>query len=173
VSLLYRTRQFWFALTAIPAEDDLVHAGQALSPELMALFRRMQPGEQAHSLAIFRQLREDGEIDRDLWVAALLHDVGKSCHPLRLWERVLIVVANRLLPELARRWGQGEPVGWRRAFVVACKHPEWGAQMAAAADASPQAVELIRRHQDNIALNTAAGEFVQLLYRLQSLDNER
>lgn len=173
MSLLYRTRQFWFALTAIPAEDDLLQAGQVLSPALMTLFRRMQPSEQAHSLAIFRQLREEGETDRDLWVAALLHDVGKSCHPLRLWERVLIVAGKALLPERARRWGRGEPSGWKRAFAVASQHPEWGAQMAAAAGASPRAVELIRRHQETIALNAGAGEWVHLLYRLQSVDNER
>jgi putative nucleotidyltransferase with HDIG domain len=173
VSLLYRTRQFWFALTAIPAEDDLVQAGRVLSPALMALFRRMQPSEQAHSLAIFRRLREEGETNQDLWVAALLHDVGKSCHPLRLWERVLIVIGNWLLPGPARRWGQGRPAGWRRAFVIAARHPEWGARMAAEAGASPLAVELIRRHHEKTTLNTAPYQFVHLLKRLQFLDNER
>jgi putative nucleotidyltransferase with HDIG domain len=172
VSLLYRTRQFWSALTAVPAEDDLVHAGKVLSPALFRLFRQMQPGEQAHSLAILRQLREDGETDRDLWVAALLHDVGKSCHPLRIWERVLIVTVQALLPERARHWGRGEPSGWRRAFVVAEKHPEWGAEMAASAGASPAAVELIRRHQEPAAA-PSADRLERLLFRLQSVDNER
>lgn len=172
MSFLYRTRQFWSALTAIPAEDDLVQAGKVLSPGLFQLFQRMQPGEQAHSLAVFRRLREQGEMDRDLWVAALLHDVGKSCHPLRIWDRAAIVIVQLLLPQRAKAWGQCQPAGWKRPFVVAEKHPEWGAQLAAQAGASPTTIELIRRHQEQSPPPGAVG-FERLLLRLQSVDNER
>jgi hypothetical protein len=63
--------------------------------------------------------------------------------------------------------------GWRRAFVVAVQHPQWGADLAAKAGASPLAVALIRRHQEQQgSLGEAdAGSEDSLLARLQSVDN--
>lgn len=173
----YRARQFWFALTATPDPNQLAQARQVLSPALMALFQRMQAGEQAHSLAIFCQLCEQNETQEDLLVAALLHDVGKGRYPLRLWERVLIVLARVFVPERVKAWGSGEPRGWKRAFVVAERHPAWGAELAAAAGASPLAVSIIRRHQEPLlpaAVGRGEGPSLEdrLLHRLQLLDNE-
>ena len=54
----------------------------------------MQSSEQAHAVSVYRQLVAQGETSSDLLAAALLHDVGKSLSPLRLWERVLIVLAR-------------------------------------------------------------------------------
>lgn len=173
MGLLYRTRQFWFALTARPTQNDLAHAGHFLTPELLQLFLQMQPGEQAHSLEVFRQLQDQGETNRDLLAAALLHDVGKSRCPLRLWERVLIVLVRAAVPGQAAAWGQGQPRGWRRSLVVAEQHPAWGAQMAEQAGASPKTVELIRRHQEEIFADHRSDPGIALLIRLQSVDNER
>ncbi len=173
---LYRVRQFWSALTAAPRPEDLFEVGKTLSPALMRLFEQMHPSEQAHSLIIYRRLREQGETDTDLLAAALLHDVGKSLYPLQMGERVAIVLMKALFPGYAKSWGQGEPKGWKRPFVIAEKHAEWGAQMAAQAGASPTTVELIRRHQEP-ALSDAHPRLASRredhwLMRLQSLDNE-
>jgi hypothetical protein len=150
--ILYRVRQFGEALLVKPSAQDIALAREYLTPAQMHLFCQMPLRDQAHSLAVLRRLmqgdlsREDGRAE-DLYVAALLHDVGKSRYPLRLWERVIIVLARRLFPRQARAWSEGAPKGWRRPFVVAEKHPEWGAQMAAEAGASPLTVYLIRYHQ--------------------------
>jgi putative nucleotidyltransferase with HDIG domain len=173
----YRVRQFWHALTATPDPDELAQARRMLSPSLMALFRRMKASEQAHSLSIFCQLRDRNGIHEDLLVAALLHDVGKSRFPLRLWERVLIVLGKSFTPERVKTWGSGEPRGWKRAFVVAEQHAVWGAEMAAEAGASPMVVSIIRRHQEPLApVVDGQGEALSLedrcLYHLQLLDNE-
>ena len=149
-----------------------------LSPSLMTLFMRMQPSEQAHSLWIYEQLLQQNETDRDLLVAALLHDVGKSRHPLRLWERVVIVLGKAWFPERIKGWGKAAPRGWKRPFVIAEQHPAWGAELAAQAGAAPLAVALIRHHQDSpeAILGQANGKNQpledRLLARLQSLDNE-
>jgi hypothetical protein len=103
--ILYRTRQFMSALSVRRAPDDIETARGVLAPELMALFQRMQLSDQAHSLQVLHELMERGEMDPDLWVAALLHDVGKSRYPLRLWERVWVVLAKAFFPGQVKRWG--------------------------------------------------------------------
>jgi hypothetical protein len=176
VRIFYRASQFWNALHARPASQDITQTSQALTTEMMALFLSMQPSEQSHSLAIYHQLLDQGETDQDLLMAALLHDVGKICYPLRSWERATIVLGKALLPIQARRWGQSQPKGWRRPFVVAEQHPTWGAKMAAKAGASPIAVSLIRRHQDKMIPQPEPKQSLGceelLLHKLQLLDNE-
>jgi hypothetical protein len=65
-----------------------------------------------------------------------------------VWERVVIVLGKRLFPRTVRRWGEARPRGLCRPFVVAARHAEWGADLAARAGASSQTVRLIRRHQN-------------------------
>ncbi|HEX7973252.1 MAG TPA: HD domain-containing protein, partial [Anaerolineales bacterium] len=171
---------------AVPTPQELAQAGALLTPPQMTLFLRLQPSEQAHSLNIFRQLIDQGEENRDLLVAALLHDVGKCLYPLSLWDRVLAVLAKGLFPARARDWGWAEPRGWRRAFVVAEQHPRWGAALAAQAGCTPLTVNLIRRHQSPDSYLQLNGDPVlrtedspnskflenQLLQRLQLFDEE-
>ena len=174
-------RQFWLALNAVPDSQDLALAGEVLSPAQMALFQKMQASEQAHSLWIFRQLRQhltgqDLEAQHDLLVAALLHDAGKSRHPLHLWERVVIVLGKALFPHQALLWGSQPPGGWKRPFAIAAQHPAWGAELAGQAGASPLSVALVRRHQDVLQENVLDGEFSledRLLRLLQRFDEER
>lgn len=172
----YRVQQFFHALTAAPAPQDCREVESFLGPALMTLFSAMQPGEQAHSIQIYRCLRENGTEDRDLLCAALLHDAGKSRMPLRLWERVAIVLAKSLAPGLAENWGQAagaHPPAWKRPFVVAVQHPGWGAQMAENAGASALVVRLIRDHQaPSPEKHPEISEHeVELLRQLQSIDN--
>jgi len=174
VRLRYRTSQFWKALYARPTQEQLTKASQVLNPELMRLFQGMQPSEQAHSLEIFHTLVENGESNNDLLTAALLHDVGKSRYPLKVWERIIIVIGKALLPEIAREWGKSTPRGWRRPFVVSEQHALWGAQMVEKAGASSITIELIRRHQDQTPINSLANSNRTediLLIRLRLLDN--
>jgi hypothetical protein len=170
LTALYRARQFWFALKAAPSDEDLDRARQVLSPPLMDLFFSMQTGEQVHSLKVFHRLLKSKETSPELLAAALLHDVGKSQHPLRLWERVLVVAGQAIFPNLVNRWGTGEAYGWKRAFVVAAKHPVWGAEMAYTAGASPMVVFLIRLHRDEVS--PAVDLENRLLISLQRADNE-
>ncbi|MFN2197880.1 MAG: HD domain-containing protein [Anaerolineales bacterium] len=168
--ILYRTRQFWFALTAAPAHDNLEQARLLLTEEQFALFQALPPGEQAHGLEVYRQLQASGETHPDLLRAALLHDIGKGQAPLRVWERIAIVLARAAFPEKVREWGRGPAAGWRRPFVVAEQHPQWGAELAAQTGASPLTVALIRRHQEPFTSQPASME-EQLLGQLQTADD--
>jgi hypothetical protein len=147
----YRVQQFWDALTRKPlTQSDLAPVRSVLTDQQMALFSRLQPSEQSHGLRVLKFLQAQGETHPDLLTAALLHDVGKSRHPLRLYERVVIVLAKKFFPDQVKTWGCGLPTGWRRPFVIAEQHPSWGAADAKNVGASPLAVHLIRAHQSEI-----------------------
>ncbi len=170
----YRIRQFQNALIANPNPDDLEIVRNLLTPAQMDLFYCMHPSEQAHGIQVLERVRstEDSQKDdyyKDLYVAALLHDIGKCRYPLRLWERVVIVLAKAFLPGKVAEWGSGKPSGWRRVFVISECHPEWGAQMAADAGTSALAVELIRKHQNFYHTDTVSIKGL-LLKRLQVAD---
>lgn len=176
----YRLRQFWSALSAVPSAGELDKVRSLLTPPQMALFIQMHRSEQAHSIQVMGAVFQasegiPAEARRDLLRAALLHDVGKSRYPVRIWERVLIVLSRALLPGKVKRLGESSAVsstwGWRRAFVVAQQHPVWGAQMAAEAGASPLVSALIRRHQD--VHSDPGGDLEdRLLHMLQAADHE-
>lgn len=174
----YRAGQFRVALFAGPDPADLKRAEIYLNPAQMELFFQMQPGEQTHSLRVFKLLLDEHEEDRDLLAAALLHDVGKSRYPLSLWERVYIVILKSLFPIQTRVWGQDTRAGdaelsrfsWQRPFIIAEQHPRWGAEMASAAGATPLTASLILRHQMTVSADTSAHED-RLLIKLQAADS--
>lgn len=171
--LRYRARQFWQALATRPMPEALVEAEVVLSPSQMVLFSGMQPSEQAHELSMLAALQNQGEADPDLLVAALLHDAGKQRCPLRLWERVVIVLVQAASPSLVRRWGEPPAVkcrGWRKPFSVAMQHAEWGAALALEAGVSPLAAALIRRHPQPAPADSIVQEDV-LLRKLQAVDD--
>jgi hypothetical protein len=170
-SILYRLKQFWWEI-ASPSLSETARAAVAarLRPAEVALFDLFSPSDQWHSYRVMRSLEEAGHAEPDLLTAALLHDVGKTRVPLSVWERSLIVLGGMLWPGKTAVWGQNAPSGWQRPFVVKAQHPAWGAEMAAAAGSSPQAIELIRRHQDKVG-ETAVGETNRLLRLLQWADD--
>jgi hypothetical protein len=164
--LAYRTRQFWNALPGtrkrVETDDLLPH----LSPTQIVLFRRMQESEQIHAFQVLNRLKAAGQTAPDLLTAALLHDVGKVLFPLSLLDRIIIVLGKAFLLRQAGRWSEGTPEKFRRPFVVAAHHPQWGADLAEQAGSSPRTVELIRYHQDISSPNDP------LLTALQAADDE-
>ena len=168
--LRYRLRQLRDNLTAGPlsaaARREVV---AALAPGELALFDRFSLADQWHSYRVLCDLRQAGYNDPDLTTAALIHDVGKTRYPLTAWDRTVIVLGAVLFPRRSVAWGQGRVDSWRRPFVVRARHPEWGAEMAAAVGASPAAVALIGHHQDKLA--EMPGELAELLRALQWADD--
>jgi hypothetical protein len=130
-----------------------------LSPAQFSLFSRLQPGEQSHSIKVFTKLAGAGESNPDLLVAALLHDLGKIRYPLKLWERVWIVIGQALFPGLSKNWAKRDldaphpALFLARPFVVAGQHPAWGACLARQAGATHTTIALIRRHQESLPLS--------------------
>lgn len=170
MGLIYRLRQLRDNVAAGPLSAEArAEVAANLSPAEQALFFCFNHADQWHSVRVLRMLRKAGYNHPDLLAAALLHDVGKTRHPLSPWDRTAIVVAEKLVPARAETWGHGAVEGWRRPFVVRACHPAWGAQMAAAAGARPGVVELIARHQDRPAV--IISETDRLLACLQWADD--
>ena len=166
MQLRYRFQQFQKNLLAGPLPAHVWNLITAvLTPSQQQLFRQFTLSDQWHSYRVATMLQEAGHTDHDLLVAALLHDVGKTKVPLSVFERSLIVLAQWLLPKRVGEWGVGEPVGWKRPFVVKMQHPEWSAQMAKQAGSSTSlAISLIRRHQDPLSeINSEEDRLLQLL----------
>ena len=173
---LYRSRQFWHAISSRFSPQDVELVNSVLSASQAELFRHMQASEQVHSLGVLKELKNQGEENPDLLSAALLHDVGKTRAPLRIWERVMIVIVRAICSGCIHKWGKGkhiepeEGLGWRRAFIVAEQHPAWGAELAAGCGASRLTVSLITRHQEQIDPGSSSMEDI-LLRKLQAVDD--
>ena len=178
--IIYRTRQFWHAFGSTPSSEDMALVNTLLAPPQNTVFTQMQRSEQTHALLVLHKLLDQREDDRDLLVAALLHDVGKSRFPLHLWERVVIVLTKKFCSECVQRWGEWEfgnqqaPRGWRRAYIIAERHPTWGAEIAVETGCLQMAVNLIRRHQEKVPDSEFEDLCIEdrLLLKLQAADDE-
>src|SRR4030042_4400816 len=126
-----------------PAERQMI--ARNLTPAQQRLFWAMMVEDQRHSLDVFHTLQRRGCRDRDLLLAALLHDVGKG--EVRLWHRGLYVLLRPGPSGLLRRLAQPNGAGWRRALASINEHGRRGATLAPEAAAPPAVVELIRNHQ--------------------------
>ncbi len=171
--LFYRFRQFWWAITARIQEEDRALVARILPPGAQALFWRMAPGDQRHSLAVLRTLLAWGETHPALLQAALLHDVGKAASPLAPWERALIVLGKALGPWPRRLGCSRWPIlrCWIRRVRRYQAHPEIGAAWALEVGCDPLTVALIRRHQDPLDLPRPEEDLeTRLLRRLQQAD---
>jgi hypothetical protein len=168
----YRLWQFWQIVTAVPLEPSAREEVAAiLTASELSLFERFSQPDQWHSYRVMKMLQTAGHTQQPLLVAALLHDVGKTKLPLSIWQRSLIVLASIFLPRQTAVWGREAAAGWKRPFAVKVQHPIWSAEMAAAAGCQPQAIALMRRHQDTIPLDDTSQE-AELLRLLQWADDQ-
>ncbi len=171
MAVFTRVRQTLQALTASlrPVEDDL--AAEYLTPELFALFMTMRRSDRQHHVRVLKYLLAQNSEDTALHYAALLHDVGKTRVSISIFHRILAVLGKRFFPRRFEQWGQGEPTGWRKAFVVSVQHPAWGAEFFDAHADNKQASDLIRYHQDSVATTPLTDTQKELLQQLQIADD--
>jgi hypothetical protein len=175
---LYRVRQFLRAVRAQrPSAEEWEMLQAILTPTQMEVFRCLPPYDQRHSLEVLQALRAAGYVEPALLTAALLHDAAKTRLPLH--HRALVVLARTLAPRWAARWSEGKGIGWTAPFVVARRHADWAAEMAARAGSDPMTVAIIRRHHDLLDNRKRAGldgrtmaEEDRLLAAFQAADDD-
>ena len=132
----YRSRQVLHALWPRIPGDDLAYARGILTEPERRLFDAMERRDQRHALEVMRRLRESTE-ERDVLIAALLHDCGKGAVPV--WLRILHVA----VPPFGRIIGKEGHPGWRGAAYRLHRHVEISAQLVGDAGSSGVTVRLI------------------------------
>lgn len=165
----YRVGQFLRALTARVSDEEVKRATRALTPEAQSLFRLQAAQDQRHALAVYRALQQAGYKDPHLLAAALLHDAGKAAARLSAVHRSIIVLLGRFAPILLARLSREEPGWWDRNFVIHERHPAIGARWAEEAGCSALTVDLIRRHEEELA--SCRNEQDRVLAALQAADD--
>jgi len=174
---VYRARQFFEAVAAhlTPLSDvERAEAHAHLPGAARGLFDAMPRNDQRHSLRVARMLKAAGYDDPALLQAALLHDVAKAEGELTIFHRVAVVLLKAFWPAWPERW-RGRPAPLRHSasypFWAHINHPERGAQLAAEAGCLPEAVKLIRFHQERIAAEDRSA-FARQLAALQVADDD-
>ena len=109
----------------------------------LALFDSMHRADQRHGLDVVATLRDEGHDDRELLLAALLHDCSKGPETR---------LPHRVAWSLGERYGEGVPntlarlPGFDAAFARLRHHADDSARFALEAGCSERTAELIR-HQ--------------------------
>lgn len=138
----YRSRQFFSSLRPRIDAGLRDEALRLLREPERALFASMTQRDQQHCLDVYRRLRIEGRDDRDLLVAALLHDAGKG--RIAVWHRVAFVALDAIAPKaIDRIAAPGDGPGYRQALYRCRHHGELGARLAEAAGCSAAVVSLI------------------------------
>ncbi len=172
----YRARQFFEAIAAHLSplsEIERAEAHRYLPAPARRVFDAMPHNDQRHSLRVARMLQAAGHDDPALLQAALLHDAAKADGGLTIFHRVAVVLFKAVWPSWPAAW-RGRPAPRDRVrypFWAHANHPERGAYLAAQAGCLPEAVDLIRFHQERIPAEDQSA-FARKLAALQSADDD-
>src|SRR5262245_36561500 len=151
-----KVRQFRSHLRARVAPGERTALAGWVTPAQLELFDAMHVADRRHGLDVVATLRQQGVTDPEVLLAGLLHDAGKG--RTGVWPRVAYALGQEYGAWVWRVSGVLPPM--RAALQRLRTHAETSASLAAAADASPRTVELIR-HQD-APVDPDAGRLLQL-----------
>lgn len=115
-------------------------AGRWLKGGERKLFEAQSDADRRHALGVACRLLAAGHSDDLLVRAALLHDVGKSGAAIRVWHRVLWVLAGRFSPWIRQPLARSAP------FRALANHASVGATMVRSSGAEPRLVALVAGH---------------------------
>lgn len=165
--MFYRVHQFVQAFFPHIHPSEILTGTRILSPQAKSLFLQQSRAEQRHALTVAQSLLiyEDSLSTseyHDLVTAALLHDCGKSLVNIRLWQRVYIVLMQRMPQTLWARLEEG-PALLAAPLIMAKHHAIWGCKLAHKIELNSRICLLIREHH---APSTKLGH---MLYKA---DNE-
>jgi len=129
-----RIKQFIAAVTAEIVPADQTFIDKWLSGPEQKLFWAMSLPDQCHCLqvaytAIKLAKQADFAVNQDLLIrCALLHDVGKTFGDMSTIDKILTVLAYKIFPDFAKKWGRygkGSSLdNLRHAFYIYLYHAE-------------------------------------------------
>ncbi len=146
-----------------PTTNDLTWTQGLLSESELALWQQLGLTDQAHTIAVARQVERKYQASntecRIACVAGLLHDIGKIAAPQSASARVAATLLKPLVPNAtAKRWAQ-EPTSqnvslanrtrtgrYRMALGRLLDYPNHGAMLLAQAQSNPTVVAWAAEH---------------------------
>ena len=144
-SALHRVGQFWRHASARVSEPERNAAAHVLGPGLWPLFAGLPINDQRHGLDVLDTvMRLEGEPDRLLQQAALLHDVGKAGAEFSVVDRSLTVFLRGASPRLLAMLLRARP-GFARRHDTYVDHARIGAERLRAAGA-PELAAVVAEH---------------------------
>lgn len=142
--MIYRIHQFCQALMPKIGSEELQWTLDILPSPAIQLFLKQSSAEQRHALDVALDLWS-GSRNRNLIIAALLHDCGKSKNPLNLLARIYIVLLQRAPRKIWDFLLRSYPF-FSSPLRTAQEHPAWGAELALELGLDAEIVELILNH---------------------------
>jgi putative nucleotidyltransferase with HDIG domain len=144
-SALHRVGQFWRHASARVTEQERVTIEPLLGPALWPLFAQLPVNDQRHGLDVLETVRRlEGQPDRLLQQAALLHDVGKAGAEFSVVDRSLTVFLRAASPRLLEALRRAQP-GFARRQDIYSDHARIGAEWLRTAGA-PELAEIVAEH---------------------------
>jgi HD-like signal output (HDOD) protein len=148
--MFYRVHQFIQAFFPQIDPAEIKWAMDFLSPEAGLLFLKQSRSEQRHALDVTQCILENRPAVsyfefQNLLTAALLHDCGKSIVFIRLWQRVFIVLMQKM-PQPLWSFLETSQTIFASPLKIAARHAFWGECLARKAGLNPEICLLIREH---------------------------
>jgi hypothetical protein len=159
---VHRVNQFVAHVRARVDAEEVALAHRLLPTAAARLFDAMPVADRRHALDVSARLLSAGHDDRDLLVAALLHDVAKG-RRMRLWHRIAGVLLEALAPGLLRRLASTDATSWRHPFHLYLHHAQLSGEMVLGSGGSERTAAFIR--------GTAGGDDVHLQRALTEADD--
>jgi hypothetical protein len=140
-----KLRQAFYHVFGRPSRAERAALASWLSDAQLALFDSMHRADQRHGLDVAAVLRAQGHDDRELLLAALLHDCSKG-PGVRLPHRVAWSLGERYGERVTETFARLP--GFPAAFVRLRGHAHDSASLALGAGCSERTAELIRHQSD-------------------------
>lgn len=128
--LIYRIKQFYWAIESLFIKDDFKLLNKYLNQFELDLFMKISKSERQHSIrvcnAAMEYIKHNNIKDIDKYImckCALLHDVGKSRIKLNIIYKSIIVIINKIT------FGKFLKYNRNKRIISYYNHPEIGAEL--------------------------------------------
>lgn len=123
--MIYRLKQFIWAVFSKPGNDDIQFVYKYLDKKEREFFFKLKPFQQEHSIKVAKNVLNEC-LKRDLYdiiliKASLLHDIGKIEGKYNFFTNSIIVLAEKIAPHLLKKFSN------KKIIYIYINHPEIGA----------------------------------------------
>lgn len=161
--MVYRIKQFLWAITSCFKKIDYDHIDKYLNEEEKELFKRLRKTDKHHSIRVSKdalkyveEAIESDKIDKEyLGKLTLLHDIGKVQNSLNSIEKSLIVIAHKLSKGNIKKYSKYKIVD---AYY---NHAKNGANMLKKLGYDKQFLEAIENHHNKDVINNKLLEILK------------